>query len=314
MPGAANGAFSRRRGWLKGEEMQRTYTYYPGCSLEATSCWYDRSLRAVAPRLDMELRELEDWNCCGATAYMSVRELMSFCVAARNLALAEPAGFDLDTPCSACFTVLTKANRYFQETPELKGKIETALAAAGLKYRGTVRVRHILDVVANDVGVELLRERTTRHLGGLKVAPYYGCQVVRPRSGFDSPDYPQSLDRVLAAVGAEPVEFPLKARCCGASLIVTKEEAAHTMIAEILRCAREAGAEAIATLCPLCHVNLETQMERLSPGDSDGWAVPVLFFTQLLGAALGVEEAKLGFEASFVDPRPLLERRMQLVG
>jgi len=285
------------------------YTYYPGCSLEATSYWYGRSIRAVAKALDIDLRELKDWNCCGATAYMSVRELMSFCISARNLAIAEPYERDLLTPCSACFTVLSKTNRYFKEMPEVREKLKRALGAAGLAYRGTVKVRHVLDAFVNDVGLEEIARRVAVPLGGLKVACYYGCQIVRPATGLDGADYPVILDRFFEAMGASPVPFSLKARCCGASLIVSREDVALDLIGDILRCAAQSGAEAIATVCPMCHINLETQMQRINAQTGSNFSMPIVYFTQLAGFALGADAGELGLEKGFQDPRPLLEQR-----
>ncbi len=290
--------------------MGLAYTYYPGCSVGATSVWYDRSIRATAKALGVELHELEDWNCCGATAYMSVRELMSFCISARNLALAEPLGLDVITPCSACFTALHKTNTYMKEDPGVRDKVAQALAAAGLAYNGTVKVRHVLDPFVNDVGLDVISEHVKRPLGGMKVAAYYGCQIVRPDTGLDSVDYPVILDQLLASLGAEPVEFPMKARCCGASLIISSEEAAKDMMAQVFKCAKDGGAEAIATVCPMCHINLETQMKRISAEYDLDIDIPVLFFTQLMGVALGVDDLHLGLDKGFMDPRPLIERRV----
>ncbi len=290
--------------------MALAYTYYPGCSVGGTSLWYDRSLRAVAEALDVDLIELEDWNCCGATLYMSVRDLESFCIPARNLALAEALGRDLVTPCNACFTVLHRTNRYFQEDAGVREKISQALAAAGLAYKGTVRVRHVLDPFVNDVGLDVISERVKRSLGGLKVAAYYGCQLVRPDTGLDSADYPVILDQLLASLGAEPVEWAMKTGCCGASLVVSKEDTALRMIADVLKSVSDSGAEAIANLCPMCHINLETQMSRINSRFNYDFNFPTLFFTQLMGVALGVDEAELGLSKGFIDPRPLLEQRM----
>jgi heterodisulfide reductase subunit B len=289
--------------------MGLAYTYYPGCSVGATSVWYDRSLRAVAKALDVELIELDDWNCCGATAYMSIRELKSFCISARNLALAEPLGRDIVTPCSACFTVLHKTNRYFQEDPGVRAKISRALAAAGLQYKGGVRTRHILDVFVNDVGLDAITERVKRSLGGLKVAAYHGCQIVRPDTGLDSADYPVILDQLLASLGAEPTDFAMTARCCGSSLMASRDDVALDLIGDILKCAGDSGAEALATVCPMCHINLETQMSRINAIHNYDLNFPVLFFTQLMGVALGVDEAQLGLDKGFIDPRPVLESR-----
>jgi len=174
------------------------YTYFPGCSSsEGGAKAYGWSTRAVSKALDIELVELDDWNCCGSTPYSSVEELASYCLSARNLALAEKSGLDLVTPCSSCYVILSRTNSYLKQYPELKAKVDKALAAGGLKYRGTVRVRHLLDVIVNDIGYDAIKSRVGRDLGGLKVAPYYGCQVVRPRFGFDHPEFPQSLDKLI---------------------------------------------------------------------------------------------------------------------
>lgn len=293
--------------------MALTYSYYPGCSLEATSRWYTRSIEAVAERLDIALKELPDWNCCGATAYMSVKELMSFCISARNLALAEQYGWDLVTPCNACFTVLDKTNNYFHAYPDMREKINRALAEAGLTYTGSVRVRHVLDVLVRDVGLDAIREKVAQPLGGLKVAPYYGCQIVRPDTSLDSPDYPVILEGLLEALGAEPVDYPLRTRCCGASLVLTKEEVAQKLIADLLTCAEDCGAEAIATLCPMCHINLEMQMKAVNARCGRNIALPVVFFSQLVGAATGVDADSLGLKKGFIDPVPLLEKHNVVV-
>ncbi len=288
--------------------MSLAYTYYPGCSLEATSVWYARSIAFAARELNVALLELDDWNCCGATAYMSVKELMSFCISARNLALAEPLKRDLVTPCNACFTVLNKTNHYFHSYPDLREKIRKALAQAGLTYGGTVRVRHILDVFVNDLGLDAIRKQVTQPLGGMKIAPYYGCQIVRPETGLDNPDYPVIFEKLLRALGAEPVDYPLRTRCCGASLVLSKPKAAVALIDDLLKSAEESGAEAIATLCPMCHINLEMQMQRVNAEFGREFHFPVLFFSQLLGVALGGGVEELGLKKGFVDPVPLCEK------
>ena len=185
------------------------YTYFPGCSSsDGGAKAYGSSSQAVAKALDVDLAELEDWNCCGSTPYTGVDELTSLCIAARNLALAEEKGLDLVTPCSACYVILSRANSSLKEYPEIRGKADDALAAGGLEYHETVRVRHLLDVFANDIGYDEIAYRVKRELGGLKVAPYYGCQVLRPGPGFDHPESPQSLDRLVKSLGATATPFP----------------------------------------------------------------------------------------------------------
>lgn len=278
------------------------YTYFPGCSLESAGIAYDKSMRAVFRKLGLGLQELEDWNCCGATIYMSVKETISLAISARNLAIAEKSGRDVVAPCSACFTVLKKTQRFLAEKPELRHKVEEALAASKLTYQGSVAVRHPLEVLMNDLGPDVLAEKAVHRLESLHVAPYYGCQVVRPERAFDDdPDVPMYMDRILQRLGAEAVEYPAKVRCCGGMLMTTFNEVAEKLTFEILSCAMENGADCVVTLCPLCQANLELYQERISNRFGREIDIPVLYFTQLLGLALGCSEEELGFE-HFLKP------------
>ena len=285
------------------------YTYFPGCSSsEGGAKAYSWSARAVSKVLDMELIELEDWNCCGSTPSTSVDELGAFCMAARDLALAEKRGLDLVTPCSACYVIFNRTNSYLKEYPQLKAKVDEALAAGGLEYHGTVRVRHLLDVFVNDIGHDVIRSKVKRNLGEVKVAPYYGCQVVRPRPSFDHPESPQSLDKLIASLGGEPVPFPLKSRCCGGSLIITEEALALDLIRKLLDCAVSNGAECLITVCPLCQTNLDAYQSRVNKRFKANFNIPILFFTQLLGVALGLSGEDLGLKTSIVPTEKVLTK------
>ena len=283
------------------------YTYFPGCSSsEGGAKAYGWSTRAVSKVLDIELVELDDWNCCGSTPYSSVEELASFCLSARNLALAEKRGFDLVTPCSSCYVILNRTNSHLKQYPHLKTQVDEALAAGGLKYNGTVRVRHLLDVVTNDIGYDVISSKVKRDLSGLKVAPYYGCQVVRPRYGFDHPESPQSLDKLIASLGAEPVSFPLKTRCCGGSLIISEEALALDLIGKILNSASSNGAECLITPCPLCQTNLDAYQNKANKNSKTNFNLPVLFFTQLMGVAFGLSDEDLGLKTNIVPVEGVL--------
>ena len=285
------------------------YTYFPGCSAsDGGSKAYNWSAQAAAKALDVELIELEDWNCCGSTPYTSVDELASFCSSARNLALAEQKGLDLVTPCSACYVILNRTNSYLKDYPEVKARVDEALAAGELEYHGTVRVRHLLDVFANDVGVEEIASKVKVNLGELKVAPYYGCQVVRPGPGFDHPEFPQSLDRLIVSLGAEATPFPLKTRCCGGSLVLSEEDLALGLIHKLLDSASSNAAEVIVTVCPLCQTNLDLYQGRVNKKFKTSFDLPVLFFTQLMGLAFGADIKKLGIEKCIVSARKALAR------
>jgi len=278
------------------------YAYYPGCSLEKTQRGYDESVREVFKALGQELVEIEDWNCCGATVYMSVKETVSLAVSARNLALAETMGLDVLAPCSSCYTVLSKTNRILNQIPEMHKDVNEALAEGGLSYSGKTRVRHPLDILMNDIGIETIRARLRRNLGGLKIAPYYGCQIVRPDKGFDDREDPVLLDRMFRACGGEPVYFPMKVRCCGGMLMTTFEETALKLNMELLQCASANGADVIVTTCPLCHFNLEAYQDRINDVFGTTLTMPILYFTQLLGIALGLPAKSIGLDSLFNPP------------
>lgn len=281
------------------------YLYYPGCSLRGTGKAYEESLLAVMEELGVEIAELDDWNCCGATAYMAVDEAKSFALAGRNLALAERSTGDLIAPCSACYLVLKKAQHCLAESSTCGERVAAALATAGLKQEGKVNVRHPLDVLVNDIGLDALKSRVRKPLRGLRVATYYGCQLVRPYAEFDDADEPVAMDQLLRAVGAETVDFPLKTKCCGGSLTGTVPNVGLSLAKDILREAKRRDAALIATVCPLCQFNLEAYQDRMKEfiGDSQ---VPVLYFTQLLGLAMGISPRKLGLQRCIVPPDPAL--------
>ena len=212
------------------------------------------------------------------------------------------------TPCSACYVVLNHTNAYLKEYPQFRAKVDEALAAGGLEYHGTVKVRHLLDVITSDIDADIIASRVKRPLSGLKVAPYYGCQVVRPVFGFDHPESPQSLDKLIATLGAEPTPFPLKARCCGGSLIISEENLVLGLIRKLLDSARSNGAECLVTVCPLCQTNLDAYQSRVNRKFKTDFKLPVLFFTQLMGIAFGLEERDLGLKTSIVPTAKVLAK------
>jgi heterodisulfide reductase subunit B2 len=276
------------------------YAYYPGCSLEKTQRGYDESVREVFKTLGQELIEIEDWNCCGATVYMSVKETVSLAVSSRNLALAEKMGLDILAPCSSCFTVLSKTNRILNEMPEMHKDVNEALREGGLNYSGRTQVRHPLDILMNDIGIDTITQKLKKNLNGLKIAPYYGCQIVRPDKTFDDRENPMLMDKLFKKCGGEMVYFPMKVRCCGGMLMTTFEETALKLNKELLACAQENGADVIVTTCPLCHFNLEAYQDQINEAYGTKFNSPVLYFTQLLGIVLGLSEISLGLDSSFI--------------
>ncbi|MFC2040399.1 CoB--CoM heterodisulfide reductase iron-sulfur subunit B family protein [Chloroflexota bacterium] len=286
----------------------KQYTYFPGCSAGSTGLGYGLSLEAVSPLLDMELLELEDWNCCGSTPYGSLEEFEAAVLVGRDLAIAEKTGHDLVTPCSSCFVTLKKNHGLFREDAALARDINTALAEAGLSYHGTVNIRHITDVLFRDITPEEVASKVKKSLKGLRVAPYYGCQIVRPQYGEEDADEPVSLDRLVAATGAEPVPFPLKTRCCGSSLMMSRQDVALRFVDDIISNAAENGAECIVTVCPLCQTNLDAFQAPAASAYGKQYNLPVLYITQLIGMALGLGLKELGLDTNIVSAAPLLKR------
>ncbi|MCU0555923.1 MAG: CoB--CoM heterodisulfide reductase iron-sulfur subunit B family protein [Desulfobacterales bacterium] len=270
------------------------YLYYPGCSLEASASEYDRSSRAFLTAMGAEITELTDWNCCGASAAEAQSRLLALALPARNLAIAEKMGIarDLLVPCSACYLNLRKVTEKIRREPDLLAELNTVLSADGLHLSGGVRVRHLLDVVATDLGAQGLRARVSRPLKGLTIAPYYGCQCLRPYKVFDDPEAPQSMSPLIEAAGAAVHPWQMGARCCSASLMTAKPEVGIALVADILTAAR--GADAIATVCPMCQMNLEAFQAKASRFAGENLAISVLYLPQLLGLAMGLGESEVG--------------------
>jgi heterodisulfide reductase subunit B len=280
------------------------YTYYPGCSLEASAKGYDESFRFVFQALGLKLLELEDWNCCGATYYMATKETTSLVISARNLALAEAYGNDLVCPCSSCYTILYKTNHILKNNRIMKAKVDQALKKDDLKYNLSIKVRHPLEVLVNDVGLDAIVSKAKVSLAGMKIAQYYGCQIVRPDRGLDDKENPQMMDSLFAALGAENVYFPMKVRCCGGMLMTTYPDVALELNKKILESAHQNGANLVLTTCPLCQINLEAYQDKINNKFKTDLHLPILFFTQALGLALGGDPKELGIQRSLI-PFPL---------
>ena len=290
------------------------YTYYPGCSLEKNASAYNDSTLAIAKPLGMELQEIDDWNCCGAVEFIAVDKMQAYALATRNLALAESQssnGENLVAPCSACFLNLSKCDAYLEAAPDLAKKVNQALAVGGLHYTpGAVHTRHLLDVIVNDVGYEAVTKKVSKPLYGLRVAPYYGCLIVRPGflDKFDDPEYPTSLDKLTQALGATVVDFPMKAKCCGGHMTQISEEISLQMIHHLLKNAADYNADVIVTICPMCQLNLDAYQQNVNKALGTDYNIPILYFTQLIGLAMDLSADELGFGKEFVDARSALEK------
>jgi heterodisulfide reductase subunit B len=284
----------------------RYYTFFPGCCLWASAKGYGLSIEPVSSLFEMKLVELEDWNCCGATACVSAGHLEATCIAARNLALAKKKGLDLVTPCSCCYGNFNRVNSQLKLYPELEDKVNSCLGDVGLEYHGEIRVRHLWEVMFNDITLEVIKSKVVKPLTGLKVAPYYGCQLIRPGIGFDDPEFPQSLDQLITSLGAEATPFPLKSRCCGGSLIISQMDLALSLIRQLFDSAQSGGAQCLVTTCPLCYLNLEAFQSTVNRKYKTKYNLPVLFFTQLIGLALGIDPKALGLDTAIVSAQKML--------
>ena len=286
----------------------KRYAYFPGCSAETVSASYHLSTVETGAKLGIEFQEIEDWNCCGATPYSNVDELLANTLCARNLAIAERTGLDVVAPCNACFKNLYHANEAIKTDADLAEHLNFALEADDLRYAGTTRVHHLIHVFVRDVGLDAVKQQVTQPLKGLKVAAYYGCQLVRPdrNDGFD-PAGPSYFEDLLRAIGAEAVPYPYRLRCCGASLMIGHRLAALAMVRDLLRGAEQAKADVIATACPLCQLNLEAYQKDVNREFGTDYAIPVLYFTQLMGLAMGISPKKLGIGTELVSAKPVLE-------
>ncbi len=269
------------------------YSYFPGCSLETVAQSYDVSAKLAAEKLGVELVELEDWNCCGATAYFHIDEILAHTLCARNLAMSEKAGMDVVAPCSGCYKNMRETNAHLKKDTELRDHINLALNEDGLGFIGEQRVLHLMDVFAEEVGVQNIRNKVVNSLNGLRIAPYYGCQLLRPRIGRENVENPGFLEDLISATGAEAVAYPLKTECCGGSLIMTKNSVALKLIRNLLACAAHAKADLIVTTCPLCQVNLECYQKKVNREYGTEFSIPVLYFTQVLGFSFGIPEEDL---------------------
>ena len=286
----------------------KKYAYFPGCSLEKMASSYHKSALETTRKFDIELQELDDWNCCGATTYFHVDNILAYTLVARNLALAEKEGLDLVAPCSACYKNAYFTNEYFRKDPDLAEHINFALEEDDLQFHGEIDVHHLIDIFVNEVGMDELKAKTKNPLTDLKIAPYYGCQIVRPRKNGEEVENPQYFENLLTAIGAEPVHFPERLRCCGGSLIMTSRVPALAMVKILLQSAIKNGAHVIATACPLCQVNLECYQSAVNEEFGTDFNIPVLYFTQIMGLALGISPKKLGIGIELISAMPVFKK------
>lgn len=283
------------------------YAYFPGCSLEGANREFDLSIRTVCGDLGIELAEVEDWCCCGSTPAHMTNELLSVALPIENALWAQEQGLDLTMACAACFSAFKTADYRMKAEPAVKEKVEQVLEAP---YGGTIAIKHILDVMVNDLGLDRVRESVQVPLEGLKAAAYYGCLLTRPPKvkAFDDPEDPQALDHLIRALGGEPVAWTHKTVCCGASFSATDPNTALKLSGDLLRQAKRAGAECMVVACPLCHSNLDMNQEDIWKRYGEDLKMPVFYFSQLMGVAMGVPPRQIGLDKNVVEPWALLSR------
>lgn len=287
------------------------YAFFPGCSIKSTAQEYGISCKAVSKVLKIELVEIPDWNCCGAMdTVFAYDPVLSISLSARNMALAKNMEMDIVTLCSACYFTLSRANKLLHENHNMKEKVDKKLGKAGLEYVGDIKIRHYLDVLVNDVGLDVISSHVRNPLNGLEVASYYGCMLVRPPSivSFDNPEHPQSMDKLVEVLGGKTANYIDKVRCCGASLGLTEEEVMLNMTKELLLSAKDVNADCVIVPCPMCHFNLDAKQKDIESAFDLKIKLPVLYFTQLMGIAFGLSTKDLALNKNFVSPMALLQR------
>ena len=295
--------------------------YYPGCALEGSGGPYDKSTRVLVDKLGLKMENLEDYSCCGAMEVKNVHPMLQTYMSARNLAIAsEQMGFDtVMAPCNGCYHNLKKTEYELATSEEhLKTVQDLAKKADDPVYKGDVRTVHLLEWLMEELGPEGIKAKMSKSLKGLKIANYYGCMYTRPRQIFPEKDQgpgsessykPHFMDDLLAAAGAENVDFPLKTACCGGAHTLSDSDTSTQLVLNILQAAEESGAEVIATECPTCHSGLEMHQVRAEKEFGITTNVKIVYFTQLLGLAMGMSPRKMGIHENISDSMGFLKEK-----
>ena len=290
----------------------KEYTYFPGCAMASTGKPIQASLDAICKVLDIELKELDDWSCCGCPGE-SINELAATAIATRNLALAEKSKLDMVTACSCCYRNLLAAHVTYTEEPRIRDQVKKALAASNLEYKGTLRVRNLVDVFINDIGLDVIASKVKRKLTGMKVASYYGCHQSRPY-GPDDFEFPVWQDQIAEVLGAEAIFFPLKAQCCGGTQLFSSPDMINKLVYKILDNAEEHGAQVISsTLCPLCFTNLDANQGRIKNRYGKKFNMPIFGLSQLMGVAFGLNPKELGLNKNISPVLKAIEPYMKVM-
>ena len=284
------------------------YAYFPGCTLSSTGYAYDLSFKVVARVMGIDLIEVRDWVCCGASVAHATSQKLSAALPILNLSHSEKDGlFKLIAPCPACLSRFKAANRTWEQDPGFLTEVLDTFDSPYHPYQGKVEAYHPLEVLS-EFGLGKIREKMRRKLSGLKIACYYGCLLTRPpeTARFDHVENPQSMDSIVGALGAQPVEWPFKTECCGAAMTLTRSDIVLKLSNDILREAKEAGANALAVACPLCQVNLDSRQRQIEEAYQIRFRIPILYITQLMGLAFGARPKELGIQKLITSPQEIL--------
>jgi len=277
-------------------------SYYPGCSLHSTAADYGQSMEAVCRHMNIQLAEVPDWNCCGATPAHSTNEFLAKALPLRNLILAEEEGMELVIPCTGCYNVCRQTHGFINRGSAKAQSVNSEVASiVGKRYKGSLKIMHLLEFFSQDEVLAELKSRMVRTLNGLRAVPYYGCLMLRPAGdvAFDDPEQPQKLDRLLEILGAQVKPWSYKMECCGGSFAIPKADIVADLTGELVKQAKKAGAEVMVTACPLCQANVDTRQANSG--------MPILYFTELIAAALGLDGQDRWLGKHISDPRPLLK-------
>jgi len=284
------------------------YAYYPGCSSEGSGAEYAHASEAVLETLGIELEEIDDWVCCGATPAHATSHLLSIALPAISCASAEKQSLDILTCCACCHSRLKQTNQQVKDDPKLRAKISEIIEE---DYRGSLDVLHITEVLRHKVGLKAIKDRVRKPLKGLKVACYYGCLMARMPESLrcDKSEYPMLLDDLMDTIGAEPLDWSYKTECCGAALTLTQTKTVIQLSSKVLQMAKQCGADALVVACPLCQANLDIYQGEAEKLLGERFSIPVVYFVQLMGLAMDLDPKRICLDKLIVDPLPILAKK-----
>ncbi len=282
------------------------YGYFPGCSLKSTATEYDATVRAVCQSFNINLTEIDDWVCCGATPVHAISEEISLALPLRNLAKAEAQGLKkVLSPCPACHSHMLCSHNETNNNDQHKRRLQEL---SGCEYSNTLQLRHLLDLLFLEVGVEAIKARVTKSLNGIKTVSYYGCLTRFPGVEIEDKEMPTMMDEITAATGAAPMHWSHATECCGASFAISKKDIVIRLVREILTAAKQCGADCIVVVCPLCQSNLDMRQVEIQKTYREHYNLPVIYLSQLILMSQGYSYHHLQFSKHLIDPKPLLMR------